>query len=593
MQRYTRLQILEKVDHYTSIYRKNKKKFKELIIKQMKSQTHIIETSVPCESQTLDSNKMKLLSSYLRTEYGLEVQKFLHCHLLDLMKYVDEWQKLKQEYTFGTWKQYGDKPVYGSMIRGGQFDNIVIKSSIDDEDTLIHECFVGLMALNSLRSEIPNFSLALGITRCGHNYNSKQEPLQCLAGDTYNLVYERCSGEQFRKMMKQLKNKKVLCEIMLQILLALQLAWEKFEYTHYDLHDENIMIQELTDFISIKYELKSQTYYLKTKYVVSFIDYGMSHVKIGEQHYGNYSFLKLMYGPHRGNPAVDVLNIMSNLIRSTMSSNKKHFKGKTYINVFAELGYPELVDFHNIVKTMVVLEDDNRSFVEWYLAKKRDDGETFFMYPYDDRDYLHFANMLMTKTSNWKTQPFQGVKIFKSLKLPQSVISAMEEDNQISNGNLIAIGNQIDVLDNEGIMILLKKHDTYFNSYYNKFIAEWVNKLNTDVGSIDVNKLKTPQDVYAVLDNMSHYFDAYMYVYNYFKLCDRLLKYDKNNQLNNLPVLRDKLRTSLIGKLSNYQRQYNKLVKMFDKLDEDTYDHDKLSEFEEACHPDKLYILSQ
>ena len=76
-------------------------------------------------------------------------------------------------------------------------------------------------------------------------------------------------------------------QIYLQVLNPLNLAYKKFDFTHYDLHSENVLIQELPYPISIPfYHPDGRTLYLRTNFLARIIDYGTAHVKIEGQHFG-------------------------------------------------------------------------------------------------------------------------------------------------------------------------------------------------------------------------------------------------------------------------------------------------------------------
>ena len=57
-------------------------------------------------------------------------------------------------------------------------------------------------------------------------------------------------------------------------------------YTHYDLHPKNIMIQELDEEVQIKYTIFNEDYYIYTKYLVKIIDFGTSFYRRDNKSYG-------------------------------------------------------------------------------------------------------------------------------------------------------------------------------------------------------------------------------------------------------------------------------------------------------------------
>ena len=85
-------------------------------------------------------------------------------------------------------------------------------------------------------------------------------------------------------------------EIYLQIVNALNVAYNMVNFTHYDLHLGNVLIQKLEEPVAIPIYLEDKIKYLVTKYMVKIIDYGTSYAKIQGHHFGNYSIPEIFYG---------------------------------------------------------------------------------------------------------------------------------------------------------------------------------------------------------------------------------------------------------------------------------------------------------
>lgn len=193
----------------------------------------------------------------------------------------------------------------------------------------IHEYFVGAFGTNALRSKIPNFSYIMGFFQCSppyvdsriyltneratkENIKDRRALTYCqndLSGNQVNyLLYENvtnaktlhqyiidgCSYEQFLNILTQLS-------------LALDYAYIEKDFTHYDLHDENVLIKELNEEIYIPYPGTDR--YLKTKYVATIIDLGRSHIKYEGNDYG---YANIEYGiyPDRSYPMYDIYKIL-------------------------------------------------------------------------------------------------------------------------------------------------------------------------------------------------------------------------------------------------------------------------------------------
>lgn len=141
-------------------------------------------------------------------------------------------------------------------------------------DENIHEAFIGLCAVNYLREVIPNFVYTYGIFR---NPCIFQKDSQC----NY-LMIELIPGQTWKKFIRTATVDQFL-DTFLQICLSLKLAKEKYDFTHYDLHYENVIIKRLSDPIEIQYDLDN---IISTSLVATIIDFGSSHIKIEGFDYG-------------------------------------------------------------------------------------------------------------------------------------------------------------------------------------------------------------------------------------------------------------------------------------------------------------------
>ena len=60
------------------------------------------------------------------------------------------------------------------------------------------------------------------------------------------------------------------------------MAQNSLLFTHYDLHADNILIQENTDAISLHFPIFDKHISMKPKYIVKIIDYGFSTITLPE-----------------------------------------------------------------------------------------------------------------------------------------------------------------------------------------------------------------------------------------------------------------------------------------------------------------------
>ena len=176
-------------------------------------------------------------------------------------------------------------------------------------DSVYHEAIIALGALNKLRDQVPNFVHIYGTFTCGPtisvdyldksindpttsiDYDDKEltDPVFMCSTDSPNYLHiieeyvphARTLREEFETITTA-----EYVNVLLQVANALNLAYKKFDFTHYDLHPGNILIQRLSYYIAIPI-YGDTTKYLRTKILARIIDYGMSHITLEGYHLGN------------------------------------------------------------------------------------------------------------------------------------------------------------------------------------------------------------------------------------------------------------------------------------------------------------------
>lgn len=189
--------------------------------------------------------------------------------------------------------------TYTSKIRGMLQEQIVVKESAN----LDHEVFVGLR-LNALRKYLTNFSyLYLGFGCSSPIFVEKEFLSWCnrekreINYAFYEFVRPSISFAQFvsspRVSLEEVR------DCYLQTLFALNFAFHKVKFTHFDLHGENILLRELPDEKEVPYPAASGgTYFFSTKRIPTFIDYGFSTVEYLGKIYGSFVNVSLGNVPY-------------------------------------------------------------------------------------------------------------------------------------------------------------------------------------------------------------------------------------------------------------------------------------------------------
>ena len=296
----------------------------DVIASQIKAEEHLVENMSPCIPSKLESIKDNFhslkddeLESIVRESFFNEnAMKTAQCAINSLF--------YTSPYDFGglsiddkiTTYIRNLRKIGGETTEGEAFvadfgkaqDLFVIKSPKHKVyDRLIHELVVGLYGTNKLRKYIPNFSYVYGGFKCSPPvYNGKTKKIinWCEDGpEKVNYVlYENITPSlPLPDYIKTCTGKEFL-NVYMQILYSLRLAYDISDFTHYDLHNENILIR-LTNHTNfqIPYETENKKVeYLQSKVIATFIDYGFAHItvpdmtsKTGEviptRHYGYHN----------------------------------------------------------------------------------------------------------------------------------------------------------------------------------------------------------------------------------------------------------------------------------------------------------------
>lgn len=168
-------------------------------------------------------------------------------------------------------------------------DILMIKVPIKQNQNLIHEYFIGVYGTNLLRKYIPNFAYILGGFKCSPMVLNplEKEKKEVITWCNNNkvvinyILYENIEPSiSLRLYVKDCKPSEFLNKY-LQILYALHKANTLIDFTHYDLHYENVMLRktEYSKFI-IPYETEKGMEYLITDSIATIIDYSYSHISL-------------------------------------------------------------------------------------------------------------------------------------------------------------------------------------------------------------------------------------------------------------------------------------------------------------------------
>lgn len=168
------------------------------------------------------------------------------------------------------------------------------------KDTLLREFAIGYFAVNKLRYIIPTFMFTFNVFYCntpGKNGKLDIDNL-CIDHNGTDSVYtiiEKIDGYSVSEMIKNdMINFDDWISMYLQILLSLEIAQREINFTHFDLHTSNVLVQTKRK-VSYDINIDNYTYSIKNSNITPIIiDFGLSSCKINDKTIGSTEFP--MYG---------------------------------------------------------------------------------------------------------------------------------------------------------------------------------------------------------------------------------------------------------------------------------------------------------
>ena len=168
-----------------------------------------------------------------------------------------------------------------------------VKPRILTDEDLIHELAVGLV-LNEMRDICPYFMYTYGALYCNPPYTYERilgkQPFELgyFCNDKHvttlyiaELCRDSMSLEEFFTKINQKKYyHTVLEDVMVQIAIALHLAYDKFKFCHNDLHIYNIRVRFLASPVTMIYKIDNKEIKIRTQIIPQIIDYGYSTLQV-------------------------------------------------------------------------------------------------------------------------------------------------------------------------------------------------------------------------------------------------------------------------------------------------------------------------
>lgn len=371
------LTTLKEVLEYNQLekdeYISNRKRIQNVIRYQNNDQNQIVTHISKCKwdlnyyKTSLGNLNLESLGNVMENHYfNYDFMEIVRCIINSFLvsdPEIHQWITDLQSHTGESSEGY----IFFARLR--KIINFLVIKTPRPYNNLIHELFVGLLGTNSLRQYIPNFAYLYSFYKCSPPFLSLNENMSVLTWChdhpplTEYLFYERIPTTlSFFDYLKEITFEGFL-RVYLQVLFALQVAGREIQFTHYDLHTDNILLRNPPPslagrqfYIPLYYDgdVKGKKVYILADQIATFIDYGYSRMIYKEKVYasGLITINDRIYFPLQ-----DAYYLLLRSMDSLISSYKRHdldeqillllsFFYQTSINDLS----PYFEDIHNLVK---------------------------------------------------------------------------------------------------------------------------------------------------------------------------------------------------------------------------------------------------
>jgi hypothetical protein len=204
---------------------------------------------IPNESYKSDTNVEKIYDlNYLniKSNKSYKSVKFEKSDLSDKSDKSESLESiLSKNYIFYT-PEFNNS-VYRTLSLYKNLENLDFNYNLSTKN--LHTISSDIFVLNKICDCTINFNYTYGFFNTQNNFYVLEEKY------AYNLIHSNIEFNEF-------------LNLFLQILFSLQIVYNKYKYTHYNLSFDKIHIIKKDTICTLKYVVEGSVYYLNTKYIV-------------------------------------------------------------------------------------------------------------------------------------------------------------------------------------------------------------------------------------------------------------------------------------------------------------------------------------
>ncbi len=351
--------------------------------KQAKEETKlIIEYFDECKTKDIISHadvksiKTNFYDNIKLTMYVCDIHNYLDS---DLIEKVHQWitnldtLSLSQDYFVFDAEITKVKSVFAIKVL--RFDNV------EKNNELLHEMSVGLLVTNKYRSLIPNFSYVYGGFSCSHQRITNAQNIEyCINmnNQVQYILYEFIEGLTWRQQLKNWTQLQFLTALI-SLIYALDYANKENQFTHYDLHWQNIIIRNpYKKVVGIPTIVKGKMMYILSDEIPTIIDFGFAHYKYKGKNFGIYDREQAGVFPNLCFPISDIYKLLvfscqevskESEVYKTLIKLLKFFTKETPEDLVKVQINPDANRFANLPPLSNLVKITNDEFADWILKE--------------------------------------------------------------------------------------------------------------------------------------------------------------------------------------------------------------------------------
>lgn len=235
--------------------------------------------------------------------------------MIDCLNQLDTYKIIKIKNYFRLTK-YTDVLMITDNIDKDPF--VVIKN--DKYTTIKNEYYVGKYCINQLREIIPTFAYTYGILSVTHPlYTNNSERIVNQSSikrinkinrvetnqDRISLAIEYIKGDTVSDRIEDITLKDILT-IILVLMFSLKEGYERFEFVHWDLHEDNVILRELDEDSSLFIPSIGKYIHIGN-YLPTMIDFALSTYKKDDKYIYLHTLSDNGIEPRYGCPLTDII----------------------------------------------------------------------------------------------------------------------------------------------------------------------------------------------------------------------------------------------------------------------------------------------